>query len=133
MTDDLTVLQGSWRIIAGERNGSPIPPSEYDQCQIRIVGDRGIVTQGTESMTVAMSLDSRITPKQIDSTYLSGPQEGKTLPGIYELEPDGFRMCRVIEEGVLRPSSFETWPDSGRLMVVWQREDARSSTPTTEG
>lgn len=65
-------------------------------------------------------LDATQKLKTINITDASGPHEGKTCLGIYELKGNEFRVVFASRRGA-RPSKFETMPDSGQWMHVWKR------------
>lgn len=118
---DLKMMQGAWRIVYAESEGAPIPTSQYENIHIEISGDIGTETDGANSMTVQFHLHPFCVPKAIDSTYLSGPGQGFTSLGIYQLDPHEFRMCRTSKVGDPRPKTFTTTAGTGLMMVIWNR------------
>ena len=60
-------------------------------------------------------------PKQLDAHPASGPNEGRTLLGIYEVAPDSFRVC-YAEPDKPRPTAFTTAEDSGCMLMVYKRK-----------
>jgi uncharacterized protein (TIGR03067 family) len=61
------------------------------------------------------------TPKSIDFTPTAGPDKGKPLPGIYELDGDDLKIC-FGKVGGPRPSGFTTAAGSGHVLVVLKRD-----------
>lgn len=114
-------LHGVWQLSSGEADGKALSETDLKGGKLVIkdarytvaMADRGTV-RGTQK------LDATQKPKTIDITDASGPHEGKTCLGIYELNGNEFRVV-FASPGGARPSKFETLPDSGQWMHVWKR------------
>jgi uncharacterized protein (TIGR03067 family) len=92
--------------VIGTINGS-------GKCSVRR-GDK-VIGAGT------FKLDPTKRPKTIDITFTEGKHKGKTVPGIYEIESDAFRVC-IARDGDERPAEFSARLGSGRTLVVYKRE-----------
>jgi uncharacterized protein (TIGR03067 family) len=68
-----------------------------------------------------VKLDPTNKPKAIDVTFTAGEKKGKTVLGIYEIEPDTFRVC-VARPGDRRPADFSAKVGSGRTLLVYKRQ-----------
>ena len=117
---DLEELQGIWRTIAVEVDGSPVASWLFENARLVITGDRFTLRnplpdadQRTEGV---LRLDAGKVPKQLKLT-LDG---GQILEEIYELEGNTLRVCYPIKHGK-RPTSFKTTPQSGLSVVVYER------------
>jgi uncharacterized protein (TIGR03067 family) len=86
--DDNKSLQGTWTLVSGEKDGEPLPEQDIKNSKLTIAGDTHTVQVGEMIIKGTHKLDATKKPKQIDLTYESGPNKGKTLLGIYELEGD---------------------------------------------
>ena len=119
--DDRRKAEGTWTLVSGESEGTPLPEQGVKNSKLTIVGDRYTVQLGdlgTKKGT--QTLDSAKTPKWIDAQDTEGPTVGKNL-GIYEFTADGdFRVC-FAATGKERPTEFTTKPGSGRFMHLWRR------------
>jgi uncharacterized protein (TIGR03067 family) len=62
-----------------------------------------------------------VTPKRIDMTFTGGPEAGKTVLGVYELDGDTYKVC-VGLSGRGRPEGFASEPGSGHALEVLKRE-----------
>jgi uncharacterized protein (TIGR03067 family) len=60
-------------------------------------------------------------PKTIDITFTEGPEKGKTIVGIYELEGDTYKVC-INVNGKERPKEFAAKAGSGHGLEVLKRE-----------
>jgi hypothetical protein len=58
------------------------------------------------------ALDSSTSPKSIDLTA-----DGRTEPGIYDLQGDTLRMC-LFKDTDTRPTAFDSQPDSVNDLVI---------------
>ena len=77
-----------------------------------MVGD--VVDKGTTKR------DASKTPKTIDIVGTEGPNKGKTILGIYELNGDTLRVCYDLS-GKGRPAEFKTTNEPLHLLLVYQR------------
>ena len=118
---DMEKLQGIWRTVAVEVDGSPVASWLFENARLVIADDRFTLRnplpdadQRTEG---ALRLDAGKIPKQLKLT-LDG---GQILEEIYELEGNTLRVCYPIKDGN-RPTDFKTTPQSGLSVVVYERE-----------
>jgi uncharacterized protein (TIGR03067 family) len=115
------VVQGTWKLIAGEADGKALPEKQLKDGKLVIKGDHYAVTLAHKgTVTGTEKLDPTKEPKTIDIKDASGPNKGKTCLGIYELKGEEFRVA-LAPPGKPRPTKFATAPDSGRWMHVWKR------------
>jgi uncharacterized protein (TIGR03067 family) len=56
----------------------------------------------------------------VDTTPGEGPDKGKTIRGIYELDGDTLRTC-VSPPGEERPSEFAAKADTDFMLFVYKR------------
>src|SRR4051794_31261715 len=85
--DAKSELEGSWDLVRVERDGQELKPQKGTQMIttgnkfVLKVGDKIIVAGTTKR-------DAGKRPKAVDLTYTEGPDKGKTIKGIYEVEGD---------------------------------------------
>jgi uncharacterized protein (TIGR03067 family) len=61
-------------------------------------------------------------PGAIDFKHTAHSSRGKTWRGIYKIDGDTLTICdNAAELQKSRPTSFATEPDSGLVLVVFQR------------
>jgi uncharacterized protein (TIGR03067 family) len=119
---DLEKLQGTWVLVAMQREGEDVPPEEfkgwtavYETNRISLhdgerVRRRGIVT-----------LDPSRKPKAVNTWDQDGPFEDQTVPGIYELDGDILKLC-FSRPGSERPKEFTTKTKPGFLYCVYKKQ-----------
>lgn len=110
---DLAALQGLWEQVALEVDGISNPPDD--------LSPRGVLTEfngnhfavhtpeGELLLEGIFTLDASTSPKTINWVDSMGPDSGKQLPAIYELEGDDFIFI-AADAGAPRPSVFRTGP-----------------------
>jgi len=114
-------LQGVWQLSSGEAAGKVLTATQLKGGKLVIQGDRYTVTlPEIGTITGTQKLDATHELKSIDIADDSGPHEGNSCLGIYELQENEFRVV-FASPGAARPSKFETLPDSGQWMHVWKR------------
>ncbi len=121
--DDLNRLQGAWRVASVEANGSPMDQADISNLSVIIHGNAYTLTNGDGDQTDkgTFSLDPSKTPRQMDVHHTNNYGDQETLLAIYEIVPEGFRVC-YPQNGGDRPASFTTTQDSGTILVTYKRK-----------
>ena len=65
-------------------------------------------------------MDPSVKPKAMDITGTEGPNKGKIIQAIYELDGDTWKVCYDLS-GKERPKSFKTESGTMALLVVYKR------------
>lgn len=121
---DAEAFAGSWTMGSVVINGETIPEDYAKTGKLVVQGEKYTVTLGEQSSVGTIKLDPAKTPKQVDFTYVEGPQKGQTIAGIYEVNGESLRICRGLTADAKRPTEFASKADSGYLLVVWNRAKA---------
>jgi uncharacterized protein (TIGR03067 family) len=121
MTDEMDDLQGTWRIVSLEVEGSQME-------EVYFTGSKVMVAQGgftTVSMGAAyggmLAIDATSDPHKIDMIFTYGPHAGMLTLGIYRFEGDTWVLCLALA-GRERPEAFATQPGSGHALERLERE-----------
>lgn len=121
---ELKKLEGNWKLVTGERDGTKLPDEHVKQSKIAWKGKSvSVVTphQSKETIQAETTVDPGKTPKQMDWLRSSEPGKGKTMHAIYEWQGDDqYRVCFSPPEKE-RPKNFTTKPGSGQILHVWKR------------
>ena len=68
-----------------------------------------------------MKVDSSKSPPEMDIVGSKGPNQGKKIPAIYELNGTTLKICYDLS-GKSRPKEFKTTPDSQLFLVEYKRQ-----------
>jgi uncharacterized protein (TIGR03067 family) len=117
--NDLDVMQGTWNLASAMEDGKALPEDEVKQTTI-VIKDNSFhfpgLAEDATSRAGTFTLDATRNPKEMDSTS----SEGQVSLGIYELEPDTYRVC-FAPAGKPRPTRFGSEVGSGQIFQVWKR------------
>jgi uncharacterized protein (TIGR03067 family) len=119
-------MTGTWIPSAAELDGEKLPKRVYETIKLVIKDEKYTVTVGkqVDEGTVTLDLESDPTGMEIKGT--KGPNDGKTIPAIYELKDDTLKVCYNLE-GKKRPKEFKTTAGSKYYMVTYKREKTTKS------
>ena len=113
-------LNGMWIPASGEVAGTKFPPAELKTISLVIAGDKYTVTVGKLVDQGIVKIDPAAKPKTMDIVGTEGPNKGKTLLAIYELDKDTLRVCYDLT-GKSRPKEFSTSKDRPYFLAVYER------------
>ena len=117
--DDLSALEGEWRVIFSETDGkqwaTDIKKGDFDVFVVK--NDTLTWLQLDPRRNGTIVLDQKA--KTIDFTYVAGERKGKVLRGIYFVSGDVCTLCFGAINGN-RPDSFSA-KDEGRTLRFCRR------------
>lgn len=129
---DIDALQGTWRVVAFEMDGTDVPAGVYAAAAITIQGD-SFTSQGMGySYAGTVTLEPAANPAAFDLVFTEGPPAGLTNRGIYRLQGDEWTIC-LATRGDARPKRFATHPDSGHALERLVRERSGDRAPSPAG
>jgi len=117
---ELEKFTGTWKAISSERDGKQLPEDEVNKVQLIVKGKKYQLKTGDQVIEGTHKLDPTKQPKQIDAVRSEGPDAGKTLHGIYELNDEMFRVC-FAPPGKDRPTTFATKEGEGQRLLTFKR------------
>jgi uncharacterized protein (TIGR03067 family) len=114
-------MNGTWLPSEAELDGEKLPEKLIKSIKLVVKDEKYTVTVGeqVDEGTVTLDLESDPTGMEIKGT--KGPNEGKTIPAIYELKDDVLKVCYNLE-GKDRPKEFKTTAGSKFYMVTYKKE-----------
>jgi uncharacterized protein (TIGR03067 family) len=120
---DLDKLQGTWVLVAGKRDGKEFTEEEIKKTKLFIKGETFRIPESSVATSEdgTIKIDPSKKPKEMNATTGSGPDQGKTWQGIYELDVDTYKVC-FAPPGKDRPTELSSKVGSGHLLQVWKRE-----------
>lgn len=119
---DVGPLEGTWRLVSVEYNGQSLPMENLLAARLTVQGERYTFTLGKTTLAFTHRVDLTKGPATLDLTATAGAEKGKTFRAICELKGDTLKICRQVQPEKERPSRFVTKPDSGLMIVVWERD-----------
>jgi uncharacterized protein (TIGR03067 family) len=118
---EMKQFEGMWTLASLQINGKPVAEPDLKKFKLTAVGELWNLSIDGKQYPAQYRVEPDRTPKEIDVTYLEGPNKGKTVHGIYEFDGNTLRLCRQIEPDKDRPTAFESKPGSGLVLVTWKR------------
>lgn len=120
---DQEALQGKWELVKVVADGRDIPEDKHRGVTIEFKADKMTMSDpnSTEKMEAAFKLNTGKKPKHFDATPSSGPFQGKTAPGIYEINGTELKLCLPNDDTTSRPTEFNSTPGSKRALLVLKR------------
>lgn len=120
---DVKGLQGTWLPQKAELGGKPMPEAVLKTITLKIAGlDYEVTVTGEPRADKGtVTLEPGALPKEMKIVGVDGPNMGKTIPAIYELQGDTLRVCYDLS-GAKRPAEFKTEAGSLLYLVTYQRK-----------
>jgi uncharacterized protein (TIGR03067 family) len=118
---DATALLGRWAPVTAAMAGQAWPDALLKTISLTRTAHAYEVTVGAMADRGTWTIDAAATPKAMTITGTEGPNQGKTLPCIYELAGDTLRVCYDLS-GTARPTAFESTARTTLYLVSYQRQ-----------
>ena len=97
---DAKELPGVWAVERWGHDGVMVSKNDVRFAPRVEIGEAGLTIQrGTLSYPMRYTLDTTKTPAHIDMVYSDGPNQGKTVKGVYELKGDTLKLCVSPPDG----------------------------------
>lgn len=121
-TDELAKHQGTWAVLAFEREGKETP-IEIARSIVRIVdGDRVVWKRSGKSFAATrVELNAAHSPATIDVLPEGGPSRDKRILGIYKLEGNRLTIC-MADPDHPRPTAFKAEAGSKWTLMRFERK-----------
>jgi uncharacterized protein (TIGR03067 family) len=117
--NDDKLIQGGWKPVTAELGGKPFPEEVLKTMKLILSDGKYTVLVGEQKDEGTVKLDPAQKPSAMDIVGTKGPNQGKTIPAIYELSHNKLRICYDLS-GKERPKKFETRPDTQLFLVEYQ-------------
>lgn len=117
---------GTWKPVSGKLGGSSLPEATLNAVTLKIDGKRYEVTfvgvAATDQGT--LEFDFETTPFRMLIKGTEGPNQGKTIPAIFEMkDSDKLRICYDLS-GEEFPSKFQSPKGTQWYLVEYRRQVA---------
>jgi uncharacterized protein (TIGR03067 family) len=118
---ELKKLQGTWKVILSEVNGTTMPKQAFKKVLVEIKDDRVIFKDNGKVYEEAeLKLDPKADPKEIDYKYVVGLKKGVKELGIYRLQGEQLTIC-MAQGRQKRPTEFASKKGIGDQLLTLKR------------
>ncbi|HET6324664.1 MAG TPA: TIGR03067 domain-containing protein [Planctomycetaceae bacterium] len=118
-------LNGRWTPESAVMAGKEVPRDTLKSMHLVLARGKYTLTNGDQVDEGTYKVDESEVPKTITFVGTKGPQEGKTMLGIYELEDGKLRIC-FDTTGKTHPVKFESKADSQVLLATYTKKMAKA-------
>jgi uncharacterized protein (TIGR03067 family) len=119
--EDAKLLEGTWLPATAELAGKDFPDDIRKTIKLTVKGDKYTVAVGDKLDQGTTKLDPTKKPKAMDIVGTEGPNKGRTILAIYELDKDTLKICYDLG-GKERPTEFKTQAKTQLFLVTYKRE-----------
>ncbi len=119
--DDAKKVQGTWKPVSAEVAGKPFPDDVLKTMKLILADGKYTVMVREQPDEGTVKLDATQSPRAMDIVGARGPNRGKTIPAIYELNGETLKICYDLS-GKSRPKEFKTVPGSQLFLAEYQRQ-----------
>ena len=109
-------IDGWWIATDGELGGIPLPNEALTELPLRL--QNGAFRLGTDEGRIV--LNGHVRPTSLDLVLTRGPNRGRVVPAIYDLNEGGLRLCCDLS-GACRPDAFTAPPGTRRFLICYRR------------
>jgi uncharacterized protein (TIGR03067 family) len=114
-------LRGDWVPVKAELGGQPMPDTVLKTISLKLGdGTYDVLVSGAPDKGT-YEIDASTKPKSMVIKGTEGPNKGRTVPAIYELEGKTLRICYDLS-GAQRPKEFKTSTGTRLYLVAYQRK-----------
>jgi uncharacterized protein (TIGR03067 family) len=113
-------FEGTWLPLSAEFAGENYPDEILKTMKLILKDKNYTVTVGDHLDEGTWTIDPKKSPKAMDIIGTNGPNKGKTILTIYELEKDTLRVCYDLG-GKERPTEFKTKANTKLFLVTYKR------------
>ena len=117
---DRKALDGTWKPVSAEFGGAKLPEGELSKITLQIDGNKYTVQVDKAVDKGTVTADATKKPKAMDILGVEGPNKGKTMLAIYELDKDTLRICYDVK-GKERPTEFASSKEKPFFLVTYKR------------
>ena len=117
--DDWKCLKGTWNVEKAVLRGQYATDTFKSAVLTLEEGKYSVAFGGVDDKGTVVT-DTAKKPKQMTITGTDGPNKGKTIPAIYELDGDTLKICYELEKKA-PPADLEAKEGTSTLFIVYKR------------
>ena len=129
---DLALLQGTWRQVGHEANGTACAPDEFSDAVTKFDGNEYTVVRPDGTMLVkgTIRLDTTTIPRQAVLVREAGLDKGRIFPAIYTISGDSLILAAANDDRASAPTDFKT--EIGQFLRRFVRKRPRAGQTAAE-
>jgi uncharacterized protein (TIGR03067 family) len=115
---------GTWVVVGMEQNGMKLAADVLEKLNLKLTiqGENYTVTMAGAVVDKGTSkVDAHKKPNTADIKSEEGPNKGRTILAIVEVDGDALKACYDMESKG-RPTEFATKEGSGHTLILYKRE-----------
>jgi uncharacterized protein (TIGR03067 family) len=113
-------LNGTWKMEQAELNGSKWPDAMTQQFTLVLKDEKYQLLSKSPADEGTVKLDASKKPKTMEIKGEQGPNKGRTMLAIFEVDKDTLKVCYDLS-GKAYPTEFTSPANSGRFLVTYKR------------
>ena len=120
---------GTWVVVGMEQNGMKLPAEVIEKLNMKLTikGENYTVSMADKVADKGTSkVDLKKKPNTVDIKAEEGPNKGKTILAILEIDGDSMKACYDME-GKGRPTEFSTKEGSSHVLILYKRDAKKKS------
>jgi uncharacterized protein (TIGR03067 family) len=115
-------LRGDWIPVKAELGGKPMPDDVLKSISMKLGDGAYDVSVAGEPDKGTYEIDATAKPKGMVIRGTEGPNKGRTIPAIYEINGKTLRICYDLS-GAQRPKEFKSVAGTRLYLVTYQRKE----------
>jgi uncharacterized protein (TIGR03067 family) len=116
-----TAINGNWKLASGETSGEKMADDVLKTIHLTLANGKYIAKVGDQTDQGTYKIDSSKTPHTLTLTGTSGPNEGKTMLAIFEVDKGTLKVCYDLS-GKAFPAKFESAPNTPSFLATYERQ-----------
>ncbi len=117
-------INGNWKLASGERSGEKMPDDVLKSIHLTLANGKYLAKVGDQTDQGTYTIDASKTPHTLTLTGTSGPNKGKTMLAIFELDKETLKVCYDLS-GKAFPAKFESAPETSSFLATYERQKSR--------
>lgn len=114
-------VEGDWVPVKAELGGQPLPEGVLKTISLKLGNGTYEVLVADQPDKGTYELDTKGSPKGMVIRGTEGPNKGKMIPAIYEIDGETLRICYDLS-GVKQPREFKSAAGTRLYLVTYQRK-----------
>ncbi|MDB4873799.1 MAG: hypothetical protein JWM41_245 [Gemmatimonadetes bacterium] len=130
--ETLRALEGAWAFESLRIDGTDAPSAMLAHATLLFDGDRFRMESPEAHYDGRFTIDTALSPMQLDIEFVEGPEAGHSAYGLLVLNGDELTICLGVV-GASRPAAFESKPGTGHALERLRRVSAARPPNVTGG